>query len=263
MYGVSAGALPFVLTYHDVAPIDRREDVGFAGRTAARYKLTPETFAEHLAAISETHASVEVFRDEQPLPDVALTFDDGGSSAPEIARSLEELGWRGHFFVTTDRIGAPGFMPATTLVELAGRGHVIGSHSHTHRRRLGMLDPKIIDREWQESRARLGDILGTLPTIASIPGGLLTMPLIESAARAGYRVLLTSEPRATVRQVGPISVIGRFAIWSTTPAATAAKYARGGALAGWRLLLEWKAKDAAKRLSPTIYEQARRVRARI
>ena len=128
-------------------------------------------------------------------------------------------------------------MTATTLVELAGRGHVIGSHSHTHPHRLGMLDPKIIDREWQESSVRLGDILGTPPTIAAIPGGLLTTPLVESAARAGYRVLLTSEPRSTMRRVGPISVIGRFAIWSTTPAAMAAKYARGEALAGWRLLL--------------------------
>lgn len=220
-------------------------------------------FAEHLAAISATHATVDVFRDEQPHPEVALTFDDGGSSAPEIARSLEDFGWRGHFFVTTDRIGAPGFVPATTLVELAGRGHVIGSHSHTHPRRLGMLDQKIIDREWQESRARLGDILGTPPTIASIPGGLLTTPLVESAARAGYRVLLTSEPRATAHQVGPTSVIGRFAIWSTTPAATAAKYARGGALAGWKLFFEWKAKGAAKRVSPAVYEQARRIRARL
>jgi peptidoglycan/xylan/chitin deacetylase (PgdA/CDA1 family) len=255
--------LPFVLTYHDVAPIDRREDVGFAGRTAARYKLTPEAFADHLSAISATHAPVGVFRDEQPLPDVALTFDDGGSSAAEIARSLEEFGWRGHFFVTTDKIGAPGFVPATTLDDLARRGHVIGSHSHTHPRRLGMLDPKIIDREWQESRARLGDILGTPPTIASIPGGLLTMPLVESAAQAGYRFLLTSEPRATVDQVGPISVIGRFAVWSTTPAATAAKYARGGALAGWRLMVEWKAKGAAKRLSPAVYERARGIRARL
>jgi peptidoglycan/xylan/chitin deacetylase (PgdA/CDA1 family) len=255
--------LSFVLTYHDVVPIDRREDVGFAGRTAARYKLTPESFAEHLSAISTTHAAVGVIDEAKPLPDVALTFDDGGASAEEIARSLEGFGWRGHFFVATGKIGAPGFVPATTLVELAARGHVIGSHSHTHPFNMGKLDPKIIDREWQESHARLGGILGAPPTMASVPGGLLTRPLIESAARAGYRFLLTSEPRATVRQVGPISVIGRFSVWSTTPAATAAKYARGGALAGWRLLVEWKAKGAAKRVSPTVYERARSIRARL
>lgn len=255
--------MPFVLTYHDVASVDRRQAIGFAGETASRYKLTPEAFAAHLAAISETHADVGLIRDGEPLPAVALTFDDGGSSADDIARSLEEFGWRGHFFVTTSKIDSPGFVTAATVAELAGRGHVIGSHSHTHPYALGKLDRGVIDDEWTRSRTRLTEILGSPPTIASVPGGLLTPALLESAAAAGYRVLLTSEPRAGLRRTGSMLIVGRFSIWSTTPATTAAAYARGGALAGWRLLLEWKAKGAAKRLGPGFYERARRVRARM
>jgi hypothetical protein len=107
----------------------------------------------------------------------------------------------------------------------------------------------------------LTDILGEPPGIASVPGGFVTQEVIDSASRAGYRVLLTSEPRSRERRAGSIIVIGRYAIWSTTPAATAARYARGDAIARWRLLLEWKAKTAAKRLSPTVYERARTIRA--
>jgi len=255
--------LPYILTYHDVVPLERRETVGFTGPTAARYKLTPEAFREHLASISGTHARVGLLDDDLPAPEVALTFDDGGSTGEAIARELEAYGWRGHFFVTTSKIGSPGFLSAAQLVELAARGHVIGSHSHTHPHDLGKRDPRVIDREWTESRAVLAEILGKPPSVASIPGGLVTRPLIESAARAGYRVLLSSEPRPTPRRIGTIELIGRFSIWATTPAATAAKYARGGALAGLRLLLEWTAKGAAKRLSPALYERARGVRARL
>jgi hypothetical protein len=42
---------------------------------------------------------------------VFLTFDDGGASALHpTADLLERRGWSGHFFVTTRRIGTPGFL---------------------------------------------------------------------------------------------------------------------------------------------------------
>lgn len=251
-----------VLTYHDVARADCQESVGFPGTRAARYKLTPEAFAEHLASIASTDVRVGRFESGGDTPEVALTFDDGGASADDVALALESREWRGHFFAITSRIGSPGFLDADGLAELARRGHVVGSHSHTHPTYMGRLDPETIDREWVESRALLAEILGEAPDIASVPGGFVTPAVIDSAARAGYRVLLTSEPRSVPRQAGSILVVGRYAIWSTTAAATAAAYARGDTAARWRLLLEWKAKTAAKRLSPYLYERARGVRAR-
>ena len=193
---------------------------------------------------------------------MALTFDDGGASASDIACTLERHGWRGHFFVTTSRIGSPGFLDEGRLLELAKRGHLVGSHSHTHPTYMGRLDRRSIDREWSESRDLLKEIFGDAPDIASVPGGFVTPAVIESAACAGYRILLTSEPRSRARRAGSMLLMGRYAIWSTTPAVTAAKYAQGDLLARWRLLLEWKAKTAAKRLSPNLYERARSVRAR-
>ena len=73
-------------------------------------------------------------------PRVALTFDDGGASALDIAGMLERRGWRGHFFVTTSRIGEPGFVGPDAVRELAERGHDVGSHSHTHPTYMGNLD---------------------------------------------------------------------------------------------------------------------------
>jgi hypothetical protein len=74
--------------------------------------------------------------------------------------------------------------------------------------------------------------------------------------------LFTSEPTARAHQ-RELLVSGRFTIWSTTPARTAAAYARGAPLACTRLWLEWNAKKLAKRVSPDAYQSLRRVRARL
>ena len=99
----------FALIYHDVVEEDRREEAGFPGPLAARYKLTPEHFERHLHAIGQTGRSVGLAAD---APDCAITFDDGGASALLAAEMLERHGWRGHFFITTGRIGTPGFLDA-------------------------------------------------------------------------------------------------------------------------------------------------------
>ena len=83
-----------VLIYHDVVEPDAADGVGFPGRLAGRYKHTPEAFDRHLDAIAATGRRVGLVGTGA---DVALTFDDGGSSAPAIAELLERRGWRGHF----------------------------------------------------------------------------------------------------------------------------------------------------------------------
>jgi peptidoglycan/xylan/chitin deacetylase (PgdA/CDA1 family) len=248
------------LMYHDIAPRERRDEVGFPGPLAGRYKLTLGAFEAHLDALAATGLKVGAYDASGPPPQVVISFDDGGASAPAAAGALERRGWRGQFFIATGRIGTPGFIDAQLLRELADRGHVIGSHSHTHPTYMGNLTRVQLDREWGESRALLGEILGALPRTASVPGGYLSDAVIASAAAAGYELLFTSEP--TARVTGEkIAVRGRYTIWSNTPARVAAAYARGERLACGRLWLEWNAKKLAKTLSPTVYERLRRVRA--
>ena len=248
------------LIYHDIAAPAERDSVGFPGAVAGRYKLAPEDFEAHLDAIEAAS-----LWDPGPAHDgagAALTFDDGGASALLAADGLEKRGWRGHFFVTTGRVGTSGFLDAAGVRDLAARGHAVGGHSHTHPTYFGKLSRGEQLDEWRRSRDLLGDLLGEPPRGASVPGGFFTPSVAETAAEAGYEWLMTSEPESKVRSEWGIPVIGRYTIWATTPAARAAAYARGARLPRARLWLEWNAKQRAKRLSPRAFEAARRLRAR-
>src|SRR5436309_14436796 len=102
------------IMYHDVVEDGDFTSSGFPGEGANVYKLTRENFEHHLDAIR--------------APGTLLTFDDGGASFHHpIAGMLEARGWRGYFFITTDRIGTPGFLTEAELRDLHARGHIIGS----------------------------------------------------------------------------------------------------------------------------------------
>lgn len=251
------------LAYHDVVSDAQLDSSGFPGPLAARYKLTPQRFESHLAAIAASGAAV--FAGGEPNParpgTVMLTFDDGGLSSLEIADAVERRGWRACFFVVSGRLGEPGFLAADQVAELAGRGHLIGSHSHSHPTYMARLAPDELADEWLRSRELLADCLGAAPVCASVPGGFYSDQVAHSAAEAGYRLLFTSDPGDRPRRVGEIDVLGRWAVWATTPAATAAAYTRPRSVARARLRLEWRAKHAAKSFSPGLYDVLRGVRA--
>ena len=244
-----------VLIYHDVAPAGEQQNCGFPGSVAARYKLTPGDFDAHLSAIASTGLRVGLIESN---PSVALTFDDGGRSALTVASSLERRGWVGHFFITTGRVGAPGFLNADGIRELVARGHDVGSHSHTHPGYMGRLARSEIAREWRQSRDSLGEIIGALPRSAAVPGGFLSRAVIEEAAGAGYRLLMTSTPSIRREHFGPMLVQGRYTVWANTSARRVAGYARKRPFARVTMRVGWEAKSASKRLSPDGYEALRR-----
>ena len=130
------------LMYHDVVEGEDPDSSGFPGGAAALYKLPRTAFERHLEAIAAAGgrpqvAAVEGWDSGQSL---FLTFDDGGVSASNvIAPLLDKYQWRGHFFMTTNWIGRPGFLSADQLRELARRGHVIGTHSSSHPTRMSDL----------------------------------------------------------------------------------------------------------------------------
>jgi peptidoglycan/xylan/chitin deacetylase (PgdA/CDA1 family) len=249
--------LTFALIYHDIAAPAERDSVGFPGAVAGRYKLDPGDFEAHLDAISDVG-----LWDPGRQGGAPLTVDDGGASALLAADALEKRGWRGHFFITTGRVGTNGFLDAQGVRELAARGHSVGGHSHTHPTYFGKLSRSDQLDEWRRSREALGELLGDAPAGASVPGGFFTPVAAETAAEAGYEWLMTSEPESKVRSEWGIPVVGRYTIWAGTPASRAAAYARGARLPRARLWLEWNAKQRAKRISPRAFEAARRLRAR-
>jgi peptidoglycan/xylan/chitin deacetylase (PgdA/CDA1 family) len=250
------------LTYHDVAARSEREAFGFPGATAARYKLDPATFDAHLDAVAATGAQVGLVDPAGPLPQVALTFDDGGASALAAADAVERRGWRAHFFVTTGRIATPGFLTEEGIRDLVRRGHVVGSHSHTHPTYMGRLGRADIISEWRRSRSILADVLGEPPLLASVPGGFLSRAVVDGAAATGYRVLMTSEPVARASFDAGLLCVGRYTIWASTPAGRASDYVRGAPGPRMRIWLGWNVKKLAKHSNMRAYESLRRLVAR-
>jgi len=127
---------------------------------------------------------------------------------------------------------------------------------------MGRLSRHDLDEEWRRSRDVLAAALGDQPVAASVPGGFLSEQVLESAAHAGYGILMTSQPTARVRRVDGMSVIGRYGIWASTPARQVAAYTRRDRGARARLWVEWRVKTATKRMSPAAYQGLRRLRAR-
>ena len=244
--------------YHDVIDAGDFASSGFAGSGADRYKLDRGEFARHLDSI---RCPVDTFGSEVAgrIP-VYLTFDDGGASAHRIiARMLEERGWRGHFFVTTDRIGTPGFLDAGQIRDLAARGHVIGSHSCSHPRRISACSPGELRHEWTDSIAVLAQILESPVTIASVPGGFYSTAVGTTAADAGIRVLFTSEPTTRIDHVGDCLLLGRYGIWRGMPASVSGAIAAGALASRWRQSAWWAVKKAAKSIPGDPYAKLRGV----
>src|SRR2546423_11100947 len=142
------------IMYHDVVENGDFASSGFPGEGANVYKLRREDFVRHLDAIGDVSCAVTTIRNLSLPTPVLLTFDDGGASFHHpIADLLEAHGWRGHFFITTERIGTPGFLGDAEVRDLHRRGHIIGSHSATHPTRMAALTRAALDREWNTSLA--------------------------------------------------------------------------------------------------------------
>ncbi|AHG90045.1 polysaccharide deacetylase [Gemmatirosa kalamazoonensis] len=240
------------LMYHDVVGPEGFESSGFAGGDAHIYKLTRERFDRHMAALSATApfpglVTDVLARPADGTPCVVLTFDDGGVGAlRHAAPALEAHGWRGHFFVTTDRIGQPGFVTEADVRELAARGHAIGSHTRTHPPRISHLPEPQIRAEWLDSVRRLADLVGDRIRTGSVPAGFYSDRVADAAADAGIEVLFTSEPTAAVARRGRCTILGRYAIMRDDDADVPQALARDSWLPQARQAALWKAKKAVK-----------------
>ena len=245
------------IMYHDVVENGDFESSGFPGEGAHVYKLRREDFERHLDAIGAATTAVGTVSQREGRP-VLLTFDDGGVSFHHpIADLLEARCWRGHFFVTTDRIGAPGFVTEAQLRELHHRGHIVGSHSCSHPTRMAALTRAAMDREWRQSIARLSELLGVAVKVASVPGGYYSRDVGESAAASGIEALFTSEPTAHVAMLNGCRVFGRYVVQRGMPPEWSAGFAAGNPGHCWRQSAVWKAKRVAKSLGGNAYLQLR------
>ena len=261
---LAPGGRAIAIMYHDVVASGGLGSSGFSGAGADIYKLDRQEFVDHLAGMPVSPSMVDnagtLITPAAAGEPVFLTFDDGGVSAyTEIAPVLEARAWRGLFFVTTDRIGSAGFLDAGQIRELASRGHVVGSHSCSHPRRISACSPAELRHEWGDSVDALEQLLGTRVTTASVPGGFYSHAVGHGAAEAGIRTLFTSEPTTRIGQIDACLLIGRYGVWRGMPTSTTGRIAAGELLPRWRQSAWWSVKKAAKALPGDPYAKLRRV----
>ena len=245
--------------YHDVLE-DRRTAPGAVYK--AIYTLDRRDFVNHLVAIERRHVGVRTitqFHEWETDVPVFLTFDDGTLGGYSCcAPALEQRQMRGHFFITTDWIGQPGYMDRRQIRELHDRGHVVGSHSCSHPERMSRLNSIELEREWKDSCALLGDILGTAVRFASVPGGYFSRKVAAAAEAAGVEVLFTSEPTSAAAVIDGCLVLGRYSIQRYTRAEISGAIAAGHPWPRWRQTAFWEAKKLMKALGGESYVTVRR-----
>ena len=187
-----------VLMYHDIYH-DTPSESGFDNLLAHDYKIEARLFEEHVKYC--------VGRD------ILFTFDDGGISFLTVAAPiLEKYGFRGVFFISTSYIGTPGFMTIEQIKELVQRGHIVGSHTHTHPENLAKLTINDIYYEWQKSVEILKSITGVNIICAGIPYGNGVECVYDEALRCGITQIYTSVPTNTVKYEGYKTIYGRYVI---------------------------------------------------
>jgi len=250
---------PITLCYHDLVTGDNPDASGFPTPSAATYKLDPVLFDEHVRAISSVMTG-------PARGDVRLTFDDGGSSSCVIADILEKHGFHGQFFIPTDYIGKTAFVSTGQILDLRRRGHIIGSHSCSHRGRMSSTASGVLMREWSVSAAILSEVLGERVTSASVPSGYYSERVAETAASAGIRLLFTLEPTTSVKTVQGCLVAGRYTIRQWHSAEYVASIASGAQAPRLTQQILWSVKKALKTVPfytefRKMYFETRKVRA--
>jgi peptidoglycan/xylan/chitin deacetylase (PgdA/CDA1 family) len=241
--------------YHDV--VDDAGNVGFRHSAAASYQVDMGAFQAHLAAVAQgplCPVTVLECADGLLPACLLLTFDDGGSSALAAAEMLEERGWRGHFFITTGLIGSAGFLTKKDIGRLHVRGHVIGSHSHTHPNICYDLSRPEMLAEWQRSCELLAEITGRPVLAASVPGGDMDRQTIATAAEAGIRFLFTSEPTFRPWQESGATCFGRVCVKRGTSLASVQRLLRFRGFGGQMAVR--RCKQLVKRLMAPVYRRS-------
>ncbi len=212
------------LAFHDVT--DDFESSGFRQPVAQKYKHNVQQFREYLDAVERSGlpvvSSIDHFEGNGPA--VVFTFDDGGACSDIPARMLEERGWRGVFFITTDLLGTRGFLTHKEVKSLHDRGHIIGSHSCSHPDVFRSLTQVQMQHEWGNSCDILTELLGEKCIVASVPGGDMNAATITEAAKAGVQHVFTSEQLTSSWLQAEATCYGRLFLMSDTQPKTLSRW---------------------------------------
>ncbi|HET8539464.1 MAG TPA: polysaccharide deacetylase family protein [Anaeromyxobacter sp.] len=233
MHGVVA------LLYHAVGePADPAGD--------ERRTVTVEELEAQLDAIAEAGGAMDPRRATTGDSGIALTFDGGERSVLlEAVPRLARRGWVGALFVTTDRLGRPGWLAPDEVKAVRAAGWLVGSCGHTGRA-LPDLPAAALRDELARSRERLAAILGAPPAHLAFPAGRAS-PRAEDEARAlGFTTLWCSSAGVNAAML-PRGPLRRTAIRRGEPLDRFRRLVRGDALTHAAGRLDGAVRGAARR----------------
>ncbi len=253
------------LLYHDVIENGNFQESGFNGVGPDSYKLDLENFTQHIEKVATEleggDRQLQGFLNSpsESQADIKLiTFDDGGVSfLTTIAPLLEKYNLRGVFFISTKYIGTAGFLTIQQVKELKNRGHIIGSHSHSHPKIISNLSYDQLIEEWKTSKKLLEEIIDDQVDTASVPGGYFSESVARSAEECGYKILFTSEPSNDLVVNENCYIVGRYSIKKEDNAEKAEKIIKHHLLFFIKEYVFWNGKKIVKRFLGTYYLKLR------
>ncbi len=190
-------------------------------RGAPRRPMLLSTFARHcnlIAASGRQPMTVSGYvaslgAAAAPKNPVVITFDDGGAETMNALRRLAERGLTATVFVTSSRVGDPGYFHRADLHRIRGLGIEIGGSGHTGRP-LNELARTDVIAELTLSRRRLAVATGDEPRTFAYPGGGYDLSVRQLVISAGY------SSACAVRDVLSHPADDRFALARLTVDAT-------------------------------------------
>ena len=146
---------------------------------------------------------------------VSLTFDDGYECDYENRLPLlEKYGLPGTFYVTTQLLGQPGYLTPEQVIELAQKGHEIGSHCSTHRNLKG-LSLREVENELLESKTTLENLIHS-PVVHFAPPFGACNAMIMHFIKKYYQSSRSIVPDLNAAGLNPFAIRGHVVL-STTP----------------------------------------------
>ena len=104
-------------------------------------------------------------------------------------------------------------MNDSEIRSLHQRGHIIGSHAHTHEHLYTLSDGEV-ENEWKKSIDILSTIIDTPIIHASIPNGDASKRVLTIANKYGIKHIYTSEPTTKVFFFEGMEIIGRYVLFA-------------------------------------------------
>lgn len=231
--------------YHDII-INHDHHSGFSNPEAYKYKVNVDDFKSHL----------EIYR--KSTNEIILTFDDGGNSCFKISPLLERFDLKGHFFITTSCIGKPGFLTEFEIIDLHKRGHIIGTHSHTHPKLMKKLSLIELENEWKTSIEKLQNIINDKIEYASIPGGSFSSKMTSTFKKLGIKTVFTSVPTLEINMIDNVTIIGRYTILGNTRLSDIKDLIKSYSIVRIKQAIAWYLMDLLKVVLGPIYLNLRK-----